>query len=72
MSSIKVFEINFTFIDGSSLNALIEADDSTDAVRSLLNVWEPPAEITSVRVKSREFFQIQIPSLTGFPKSIDD
>jgi hypothetical protein len=70
-SKLHLFELRFLLSDGMALTALIEADDANEAVRSIMNVWGPPSEISAIEVIPKEYFQVYIPSLTGYLKQLD-
>lgn len=70
MAKKHLFELTFNFAKSEPITALIEEDDANCALRSLMSVWQPGEEIISVVIEPRTFFQVHIPSLSGYPKEV--
>lgn len=57
---MKTYILTFSFVDFQDLTCIEQAEDSGSALRSIMNVWGPPAEITGVKITPVELFQINL------------
>lgn len=57
---MKTFILTFSFVDFQDLTCIEQAEDSGSALRSIMGVWGPPAEITGVVIKQVELMSVNI------------
>lgn len=57
---MKTFVITFSFENFQNLTCIEQAQTSGEALRSIMSVWQPPAEITDVKITPVELISVNL------------